>query len=163
MQYVGESTPSMSAHIERHRNLKGNIFFLPMYHGFAYYSPREVYACTMALGHFPLASCSWQKTWDMEFTWFKHFLGIWSAMSKEGTHIFRDVKKSPLVKKAPDNTILTAFVNTDTYLVITNLNKTPVQYSFTQDIEDMESGKKALEHTVPERDFRILRLLPAVQ
>jgi len=158
MQYVGESTPSMAAHVDRHRKLKGNIFFLPMYHGFTYYSPREVYAYTMVLGHFPLASYSEQKTWNMEFTWFKHFLGIWSAMSKDGTHIYRDVKKSPLIKNAPAGTMLTAFVNTDTYLVVANFGNTPVEYVFTQTLEDMENGKKSTSFTISERDFRIFRM-----
>lgn len=161
IQYVGESTPSMAAHIDRHRNLKGNIFFLPMFHGFTYYSPREVYAYTMVLGHFPVASYSAQKTWNMEFTWFKHFLGIWSAMSKDGTHIYRDVKKSSLIKAAPANTMLTAFVNTDTYLVVANFGNRPVEYSFTQELMDMESGQSSAVFMIPEHDAKILRLTPA--
>ena len=115
----------------------------------------------MVLGHFPLASYSEQKTWHMEYTWFKHFLGIWSAMSKDGTHIYRDVKKSPLIKNAPAETMLTAFVNTDTYLVAANFSNTPKEYVFTQEIEDMESGKKSTSFILPERDFRIFRMIPA--
>ena len=163
IQYVGESTPSMAAHIDRHRNLKGNIFFLPMFHGFTYYSPREVYAYTMVLGHFPLASYSGQKTWDWEFAWFKHFLPLWSAMSKAGTYVYRDVKNSPLVKSAPANTMMTAFVNTDTYLVVTNFGNQPVQYVFNGNVEEMESGTQAASFTIPERDMLIFRLDPATK
>ncbi len=161
VQYVGESTPSMAAHRERHGAFHGNIFFLPMNHAFTYYSPREVYASTMALGHFPIFSYARHMKQDEEKKWFFHFLPLWSAMSKPGTHIYRNVTPGAFASAIPADGMLTAYVNTDTYCVLANFGDKPANFTFAVSVEDMESGLKTATITVPERDLRIVRLAPA--
>lgn len=158
VHYVGESTPSMSAHFERHRNLKGNVFFLPMPHGFTYYSWREVYAFTMVLGHFPLLSYNEKLTTAEEKAWFFHFLPLWKAMSTPGTRIYRDIKKTDFFTERPANVIITAYVNTEIFLVVSNCGTKAGKIAFVTPVTDMESGKSSRSFTIAERDFMIFRL-----
>ena len=157
VQYVGESTPSMQAHLDRHRSFKSNLFFLPMAH-FTYYSWREVYACTMPLGHFPLLSYPWKRVEGDDCLWFRHFLPLWTALSQPGTRIYRDIKESPVITSRFDKAIVTAFVNDAVYLVVANLNYKPQNIAFSKEMLNLENGSKAQTFTVPERDLLILRM-----
>jgi|GEM_PF-4552559 len=155
---TGESTPSMPSHKIRNGHLTGNIFFLPMTHAFTYYSPREIYAYTMALGHFPVINYFGKKQND-ELKFFRYFLVMENQLVKPGTHIYRNIRNAPLIKNASKNIYATAYVNSSCYLVLANHGNKPEKVSFSAVMENVETGKMIRETEIPARDLVILRKL----
>jgi hypothetical protein len=161
VHYVGESTQTMPAHRERHESYRGVLFFLTMC-SFSYYSHREIYGTTMSMGHFPMAygygpPYGWKdKTADP--LWYRYFFQAWKPMSVPGTHIYRDIGKSPLLKKTGRDLCITAYVNTSIYLVVCNKSGRKSTICLTEPMENLETGKKETSFEIPPRDFKLLRL-----
>ena len=147
VHYVGESTPTMEAHRERHREFEGNIFFLQMM-AYTYYSQREVYGTTMSLGHFPLMTAYSQRDPEGEALWFRYFQD-YGAKCHSRERMSTGAWKSPVEGVPEKDIIVTAFVNSSCYIVISYFRKLETRRS-ASDAENLETGTKAARY-VPSR------------
>ena len=160
-QYVGKDTPLMRTYFNRHSGYAGGVWFLPMTRSFTYYSMREVYGSVMVAGHFPAFLYDEQGDWKSEWQFYRCYLPLWAAMNRPGTHIYRQITATPLLKKIPSRLTLTAFVNSSTFLVVNNSGASSAECAFTRELTDLETGETAGTFRINERDFRIFLLPPA--
>ena len=156
-QCVGESTQTMEAHRLRNVPIEGNLFFLIMTHYYTYYSIREIYASTMPYGHFPILNVD-RKTTPGEVPFYYYFFPVWKAMTMPGTHLYREINQTPLLENIPNDCVVSAFVNTDTYVVISNFGKKAAEINFTRPLENLETGEIVGSAEIPINDLGIFRL-----